>query len=145
MLRRRYSAHDAAIFGHELVRKRLLDSTGFRALTGGEDIAGVARVPSHRATRAGRDAYRDPVPAGPGLRRRHRRDSRAVAGVGSAHHSGTGRQRWYTDRLLPTLWALAETDPERILVTHGRAVLRDGRRELERALAREPWQPRGGG
>jgi|GEM_PF-50793 len=140
LLWRRYRAYDARILGHELVRKRLSDSSGFHPLAGGEDVGGMARVyrigrpvraempieiPSQRALVFG-DAI---VEAGGRLR------------VWESPLIGDRRQRWYTERLLPSLRALAELDPERILVTHGQAVLQGGRGELERALERDPWQP----
>ena len=49
LLWHRYRAHDARILGHQLVRRRLLDSSGFRPLEGGEDIEGIARF--HRIGR----------------------------------------------------------------------------------------------
>jgi hypothetical protein len=47
---------------------------------------------------------------------------------------------WYEQRLLPTLEALTELDVERVLVTHGGPVLRDGARQLAAALSRPPWR-----
>ncbi len=38
-----------------------------------------------------------------------------------------------------TLSALTELDVERVLVTHGEPVLRDGARALAASLARPPW------
>ena len=145
LLCRRYSAHDAAIFGHELVRKRLRDFTGFRALTGGEDIAGVARV--HRIGRPARAEMPIEIPS-----------QRALvfgdaivetAGrlrVWEAPITGERRQRWYADRLAPLLLGAGrdgprahpgDARPSRVAATD---VV-----ELEAALAREPWQPRGTG
>jgi glyoxylase-like metal-dependent hydrolase (beta-lactamase superfamily II) len=49
------------------------------------------------------------------------------------------RSAQYEQRLLPTLALLAELDVERVLVTHGEPVLRDGARELAASLARPPW------
>jgi hypothetical protein len=48
-------------------------------------------------------------------------------------------QRWYHDRFLPTLRALAEAPVDAVLVTHGPAVARGGSHELRRALRRRPW------
>jgi hypothetical protein len=47
---------------------------------------------------------------------------------------------WYEQRFLPTLEALTGLDCERVLVTHGEPVLRDGARELSAALTRPPWK-----
>jgi molybdenum cofactor biosynthesis enzyme MoaA len=46
----------------------------------------------------------------------------------------------YEQRLLPTLDALTRLDVERVLVTHGEPVLRDGARALAASLARPPWR-----
>jgi len=44
------------------------------------------------------------------------------------------RRSWYEQRFLPTLEALTRLDVERVLVTHGDPVLRDGARELAASL-----------
>jgi hypothetical protein len=49
------------------------------------------------------------------------------------------RARWHRERFNPTLEPLLELDLERVLVTHGRPVLSDGRAELRAALAARPW------
>ena len=46
---------------------------------------------------------------------------------------------WYEQRFRPTLEPLAQLDIERVLVTHGEPVLRDGARALAAALAGPPW------
>ena len=48
------------------------------------------------------------------------------------------RRAWYEQRYLPTLDALTKLEVERILVTHGEPVLRDGARALAECLARPP-------
>jgi uncharacterized protein YdeI (YjbR/CyaY-like superfamily) len=140
----RYRTHDARILGHELVRKRLHDSSGFHPLVGGEDLDGMARI--HRIGRPARAEMPIEIPSQRAL---IFGDAIIETGgqlrVWEAPLTGERRQHWYAERLLPTLRALAESDPERILVTHGRAVLWAGSRELEGALAREPWQPGGAG
>jgi hypothetical protein len=45
----------------------------------------------------------------------------------------------YEQRFLPTLEPLTRVDVERVLVTHGEPVLRDGARALAECLARPPW------
>ena len=50
-----------------------------------------------------------------------------------------GCQAWYEQHFLPTLEALTRLDVERVLVTHGEPVLRDGARALAATLARPPW------
>ena len=54
------------------------------------------------------------------------------------------RERWYEDRFRPTLEPLTQLDIDRVLVTHGPPVMRDGARELSKALAAGPWSPRKG-
>ncbi len=49
-------------------------------------------------------------------------------------------REWYEQRFLPTLEALTRLDVERVLVTHGEPVLRDGARALAASLARPPWR-----
>lgn len=49
-----------------------------------------------------------------------------------------GTPAWYRERFLPTLQPLAELDIERVLVTHGPAVTRTGRRALRAALDAPP-------
>lgn len=143
LLWHRYRTHDARILGHELVRRRLQDSSGFHPLVGGEDLDGMARI--HRIGRPARAEMPIEIPSqralifGDAII-----ETDGQLRVWEAPLTGERRQRWYAERLLPTLRALAESDPERILVTHGQAVLRAGRRELEGALTREPWQPRNG-
>ena len=53
--------------------------------------------------------------------------------------SGTGAD-WYRDVFAPTVAPLAELDLEHVLVTHGPAVIGDGRRALEECLAAAPVQ-----
>jgi hypothetical protein len=55
------------------------------------------------------------------------------------HELTDKRRRWYRQRLAPSLAGLASLDVERVLVTHGAPVLRDGSAALARALAAEPW------
>ena len=56
---------------------------------------------------------------------------------------GKRRERWYTERFLPTLQPLALLDIERVLVTHGPSVTRGGRRALRDAFAHPPWYHHG--
>ena len=136
----RYREHDSRILGHPLVARRLDDHSGFTALQGGESIEGVART--HRIGRPVRAELPLEIPALRAL----------VFGDAVVEHDGEvrvwesplttqNRRHWYEDRFLPTLRPLLDTEPERILVTHGRPVLSGGRVALQRALASGPWQP----
>jgi len=55
------------------------------------------------------------------------------------HRDGESRRTWYEQRFLPTLEPLTRLDIDRILVTHGDPVLRDGARALAASLAGPPW------
>ena len=70
----------------------------------------------------------------------------ASCGCGTSRWTASRRRRWYEDRYLPTLEALLDHDVERVLVTHGEPVLQGGRKALEAAYAKPPWQRvKGGG
>jgi hypothetical protein len=130
--------HEVTIFGHEHCATRLDDRSAFRPLRGGETLEGGVRahsmgrprraeipfeLPSHRALALG-DAVLE-IDGEPRVWPRHR--------------DGERRRTWYDQRFLPTLEALARLDVERVLVTHGEPVLRDGARALAASLARPPW------
>ena len=142
-LRRRFQRHvKTTIRGHALCAKRLSAQTGFKPLEAGDELpAGVSAhaigrprrselplyLPSHRAL-----AFGDAV----------------VERGGKLYVWSYGRpldarvERFFRERFNPTLKPLLELDVERVLVTHGEPVLRDGRRELRAALRRKPWQHR---
>jgi hypothetical protein len=134
--RRWRDRHQVTMFGHEYCATRLDDRSAFRPLRGGETLEGGVRahpigrprraeipfeLPSHRAL-----AFGDTVLEIDGALRvwpRHREIERA----------------WYEQRFLPTLEPLTRLDIERVLVTHGEPVLREGGRALAASLARPPW------
>jgi glyoxylase-like metal-dependent hydrolase (beta-lactamase superfamily II) len=131
--------HEVTILGHEQCAHplRLDDCPAFTPVRGGETLDGGVRVhtigkprraempielPSHRAL-----AFGDAVLEIDGeLRVWERIDSEK-------------RRTWYEQRFLPTLDALTKLDVERILVTHGEPVLRDGAGVLAATLATPPW------
>ena len=132
--------HEVTIFGHEscVHPTRLQDRSDFRPLRGGETLDGGVRahpigkprraeipfeLPSHRAL-----AFGDAVLEIDG-------ELRVWEDL-----EGERRRTWYEQRFLPTLEALTRLDVERVLVTHGEPVLRDGARALAAALARPPWK-----
>ncbi len=140
-LRRRHGKR-CTIWGHEACAGRLTTRAGFHPITPETELPAGVRVhaignprrqeqpvwiPSHRTL-----AFGDAV-IGTGGRLRvweHDLDSEQ-------------RTRWYRDRFIPTLEPLLDLDPERVLVTHGASVLRDGRAKLASALRSKPWNRRG--
>jgi hypothetical protein len=52
------------------------------------------------------------------------------------------RRDWYRRVVAPLLAPLVDADPERVLVTHGPPVLRNGRSALQEAIFGEPWYHR---
>jgi len=136
--RRWRDRHEVTIFGHRQCLSRLDDDSGFQPLEGGELLDGGIRVhtigrpqrsempfelPSHRAL-----AFGDTVLEIDG-------QLRVWAEIDSER-----RQAWYEERFLPTLRPLTELDVERVLVTHGEPVVRDGARVLVECLNRTPWR-----
>ena len=136
--RRWRDRHEVTIYGHESCATRLDDRFAFRPLRGGETLEGgvcahpIGRppraeipleLPSHRAL-----AFGDTVLEVDGELR-----------IWPRHRNGERRHTWYEQRFLPTLDALTRLDVERVLVTHGEPVLRDGARALAASLARPPW------
>jgi glyoxylase-like metal-dependent hydrolase (beta-lactamase superfamily II) len=51
------------------------------------------------------------------------------------------RERWFDERLAPTLRPLVELEPEAVLVTHGPPVLSAAAAALADALEAGPWNP----
>jgi glyoxylase-like metal-dependent hydrolase (beta-lactamase superfamily II) len=131
--------HEVTIFGHEYCATRLDDRSAFRPLRGDETLEGGVRahpigrprraeipfeLPSHRAL-----AFGDTVLEIDGELRvwpRQRESERSPHLVRAALLADAGR-------------ALTGLDVERVLVTHGEPVLRDGARALAASLVRPPW------
>lgn len=134
---------DVTIHGHEGVLRRLRNPAGFREFRVDETLPGGVRahplgrprraetpleLPSHVAL-----AFGDAVVEADGVLR-----------VWTAPVDSDRRRRWWEERFLPTLRALVELPVERVLVTHGRPILENGRQALAAALDRPPWQPDAG-
>jgi glyoxylase-like metal-dependent hydrolase (beta-lactamase superfamily II) len=144
LLWRRYrDDFDACILGHPKTGERLHDRHGFRLLEPGIALDGgllahtIGRprraemplwLPSHEALAFG-DAI---LEVGGSLR------------VWDDPLDSEQRERWYRERYLPTLDLLLVHDVQRVLVTHGEAVLEGARKKLERALELPPWSRRSG-
>jgi hypothetical protein len=129
---------DCKIWGHAACAKRLGDRAGLREIELGVPLpTGVSAHAIGRPRRHETPLY---IPS-----KRALAFGDAVAEVeGELRVWATGkvddrRARWYRDRFNPTLEPLLELDFDRVLVTHGRPVLADGRAQLRAALAARPW------
>ena len=133
---------DSTIWGHPAAARRLRRPRGFHAIEPGTPLPGGAAaysigkprrqetpllLPSHRAL-----VFGDAVAETGGRLR-----------VWSAERVDDRVARFYRERFNPTLKPLLELDFDRVLVTHGEPVLRDGRRALASALRSKPWYHRG--
>jgi hypothetical protein len=133
---------DTAIWGHPACAKRLGDTSAFRPLAPGPELpAGITahvigkprrfetplHVPSHGALVFG-DAVAET-------------DGRLV--VWATDRVDAKVARFHRERFNPTLEALLELDFDKVLVTHGKPIAKDGRAALREALASRPWYHRG--
>jgi hypothetical protein len=132
-----------AIYGHPACAKRLGSTSAFKAMEPGktELPAGVTahpvgkprrhetplHFPSHKALAFG-DAVAEV-------------DGRLV--VWALGDLDAKKERFYRERFNPTLEPLLELDFDRILVTHGEPIRKDGRKALRDALDSRPWYHRG--
>jgi len=136
--RRWRDRHEVTIFGHEHCATRLDDRSAFRPLRGGETLDGGVRahpigrprraeipfeLPSHRAL-----AFGDTL-----------LEIEGALCVWPRRREIERHRTWYEQKFLPTLEPLTRLNVERVLVTHGEPVLRDGARALAASLARPPW------
>lgn len=139
---RRYrNEAETTIQGHPSAAKRLDDRSGFRDLGAGAELPGG--VTAHRIGRPRRQetplhlASHDALVFGD-----------AVAEVGGRLRVWSDRrvddkvEHFYRERFNPTLKPLLELDFERVLVTHGQPVMKDGPKALRSALRSKPWYNR---
>ena len=132
---------EVTIWGHPAAAKRLRTRSVFREIEPGQPLpGGVAAfaigkprrqetpllLPAHRAL-----VFGDAV-AETGGRLRVWADRRVDEKV----------ERFYRERFNPTLKPLLDLDFDRVLVTHGQPVMKDGRRALASALRSKPWYNR---
>ena len=155
LLRQRYQAANARIYGHPEVATRLDDRSGFQPVTGAREtgaretgpqetgpveVGGVARF--HPLGRPPRNEQPIEIPA---LRVLVFGDSVVETGHGELRVwedplDSDRRRRWWDEKYLPTLQTLAAVEPLHVLVTHGEPIVGDGAAALRRALGRGPWQ-----
>jgi hypothetical protein len=132
------SKTETTIWGHPACAKRLDDTAGFKELGPEDDLpAGITahhigkprrhemplHLPSHKALAFG-DAVAEV-------------DGRLV--VWATAKVDKKLERFHRERFNPTLEPLLELDFDRVLVTHGEPVMKDGRDELRSALEAPPW------
>jgi hypothetical protein len=131
--------YGATIHGHPNVTSRLEDGTSFAPLAPGTALDGVEAFAVGSPPRTELPLH---LPA-----------ARAIAfGDVVVEHGGAlrvwiqepltdKRLDWYERRYKPTLARIVDAVPEveRVLVTHGQPVLKDGHAALRAALAAPPW------
>ena len=141
---RRYRREaETTIHGHAGAAKRMSDTSGFREIDVGTELPGGVtahhigkprrnetplHLPSHGALVFGDAVVED------GGKLRVWADGRIDEKV----------ERFYRERFNPTLKPLLDLDFERVLVTHGAPVMKDGKAELRSSLRRKPWYHRPG-
>jgi hypothetical protein len=142
-IRRRFRGDaKVTIHGHPAAAKRLSSTAGFKPIDPGTALpAGVSAhvigkprrhetpllVPSQRAL-----VFGDAVAETDGRLR-----------VWAMERVDDRVERFYRERFNPTLNPLLDLDFERVLVTHGQPVMKDGKRALRSALRSKPWYHRG--
>jgi hypothetical protein len=142
-IRRRFRKEaDTTIHGHPAVAKRLGTKAGFEPIDPGTPLpAGVSAYTIGKPRR-----FETPL-----LVRSQRAlvfgDAVAETGgrlrVWAADRVDAKVERFYRERFNPTLEPLLELDFDRVLVTHGQPVMKDGKKALRSALRSKPWYHRG--
>jgi glyoxylase-like metal-dependent hydrolase (beta-lactamase superfamily II) len=130
-----------AVYGHPATAKRLGDTSRFVATDPSTALPGGARC-----FLAGKPKRFEQPVLFPSARALAFGDAVVVNPAGELRvwvQDPAWRREWYDERFLPTLQPLLELDVERILVTHGAPVLRDGAEALRHALSVEPWYHHG--
>ena len=129
---------ETTIHGHRACTKRLSDESAFREIEPGAPLPGG--VTAHTIGKPRR--YEMPLHL----------PSHGALVFGDAVAETAGRlvvwatdrvdakvERFYRERFNPTLEPLLELDFDRVLVTHGEPVMKDGHKKLRAALKAKPW------
>jgi hypothetical protein len=132
---------ETTIHGHKACRKRLNDESAFRELKAGEELPAAASAHNIGKPRRFETplhlAKHDALVFG---------DAVAETGgrlvVWSERRVDEKVERFYRERFNPTLKPLLELDFDRVLVTHGEPVLKDGKAALRKAMRAKPWYHR---
>lgn len=143
-IRNRFAAQrEVTIHGHPAAAKRLTSTASFEPFTAGDELpAGIRAHPIGSPRR-----FETPllVPGHDALI-----FGDAIAGTGAGPRIWSERPidrrvaRFYSERFVPTLLPLLDLSFERLLLTHGPSVLREGRMGLREAIEAPPWYHRPG-
>lgn len=140
---RRYRKQaETTIRGHAAAAKRLEDRSGFREIDPADELPGG--VTAHRIGKPRRQETPLHLPSHDALV-----FGDAVAEVDGRLRVWSDRrvddkvERFYRERFNPTLQPLLDLDFDRVLVTHGQPVMKDGPKALRSALRSKPWYRRG--
>jgi hypothetical protein len=137
-LARRY---DGVVHGHRDVARRLEPGVRFSAIEPGQPFA--HGMTGHRIGSPPRKELPVHVPGARALA-----FGDAVVGVEGGlrvwvqRPMDERRERWYRERLIPTLEPLLDVEGDRVLTTHGPPVLHNGGAALREAFAAPPWYHR---
>ena len=129
---------ETTIRGHAAAAKRLEDRSGFREIDPAYELPGG--VTAHRIGKPRRQETPLHLPSHGALV-----FGDAVAEVDGRLRVWSDRrvddkvERFYRERFNPTLEPLLDLDFERVLVTHGQPVMKDGPKALRSALRSKPW------
>jgi glyoxylase-like metal-dependent hydrolase (beta-lactamase superfamily II) len=130
----------ATVLGHRRSASRLDASVPFRAIAPGDALPhGMQVVPIGSPRRAEQPLW---IPE-----RRALALGDAIVGaegglrVWIQHKLTPARERWFSQRLAPTLRPLIDLGPDAVLVTHGPPVLAGATAALAEALEAGPWRP----
>jgi hypothetical protein len=135
---------DTTIWGHPACTKRLDDRSGFKVVEAGTEVESGTELPAGITAHAIGKPRRHEMPF-------HLPSHKALA-FGDAVAQVDGKlvvwatatvddkvERFHRERFNPTLEPLLELDFDRVLVTHGTPVMKDGRKRLRSALRARPW------
>jgi hypothetical protein len=132
---------DTIIWGHPACKKRMKRTAGFKSLEPGTELP--ANVSAHAIGKPRRSETPLFLPSHKAL----------VFGDAVAEEGGRLRiwaaervtdqvERFYRERFNTTLKPLLELDFDRVLVTHGQPVMKEGKKALRSALRSKPWYHR---
>jgi hypothetical protein len=129
---------DTRIWGHPACARRMDDTSALNALD--EDTELPAGITAHRIGKPRRHETPLHVPSHKALvfgDAVAEVDGRLV--VWATAEVDAKLERFHRERFNPTLEPLLELKFDRVLVTHGKPIAKDGRKALRKALRSRPW------